>query len=145
MFDELADHRIVLLDSCIWIYFLEDHPLHADRIERMLRSAGKAKTELLVSELSLMEIVTGPLRQGNRRISGEYQLYLDRFPGLRLIPISRAILLRAAHLRVRYGMKTPDAIIIATAINEGATLVVSNDRSWRSVKETEVLVMDRLK
>jgi predicted nucleic acid-binding protein len=51
---------------------------------------------------------------------------------------------RAAEIRARYGLRTPDAIMIATAIESGATLAVTNDDAWRKVEELEVLVLRNL-
>jgi predicted nucleic acid-binding protein len=144
MIEHLAAHDRILLDSCIWIYYLEDHPRYAAPIEILLRDSQRRNTHLLSSELSLLEIATGPLRFGKRKIAAEYQLYLDSYPGLQLLPISRPILEHASHLRARFGFKTPDAIILATGLEHGATLVVTNDQKWQRVEEIEVVCLDAL-
>jgi len=113
MLELLSAHDSILLDSCIWIYYLEDHPRYADLIETLLRDSQRRQTRLLTSELTLLELTTGPLRFGKPNNAAEYQLYLDSYPGLRLLPNSRRILDRAAHLRADTGLKTPDAIILA--------------------------------
>jgi predicted nucleic acid-binding protein len=48
---------------------------------------------------------------------------------------------RAAEIRARHGLRTPDAIMVATAIESGATLAVTNDDAWRKVKELEVVML----
>jgi len=94
---------------------------------------------LLSSELSLLEIKTGPLRRGKESVAAEYQLYLNNFPGFFLIPIEYGILDRAARLRARYRLKTPDAIILATGLERGATLAVTNDLAWKAMDGIEVI------
>ncbi|MSQ20398.1 MAG: hypothetical protein EXR39_12780 [Betaproteobacteria bacterium] len=38
-------------------------------------------------------------------------------------------------------MRTPDAIMLATAIEAGATLAVTNDAAWRKVYGIEILLL----
>ena len=66
---------------------------------------------------------------------------LGYFPHLDLEPISREILLEAAGLRARHGLRTPDAIQIATGLKAGATLAVSNDQGWRKLSSIEILLL----
>ena len=136
--DAIAGHASILIDSCIWVYYLEDHPVYADAIESLLTRCRDHETRLISSELSLLEVKTGPLRHGHARVAAEYQLHLDRYPGLTLAPITRAILNRAARLRARTLLKTPDAIILATALEHGATLAVTNDRGWNKAQGIEI-------
>lgn len=141
----LKDHSRILLDSCIWIYYLEDHPHFADIIEDVLEHCVNSGLQLFCSELSLFEIKIGPLRCGKERIAAEYQVYLDQFPGLSLRPIDRAVLNRAARIRVRFGIKTPDAIILATGIESNATLALTNDQQWKKVGGIEVVCLNDLR
>nr|VFJ47986.1 MAG: Predicted nucleic acid-binding protein, contains PIN domain [Candidatus Kentron sp. FW]VFJ51716.1 MAG: Predicted nucleic acid-binding protein, contains PIN domain [Candidatus Kentron sp. FW] len=140
------EHQVVLLDSCVWIYHFEDHPQYADLIDTMLTQWIAQGTILLSSELSLLEIKAGPLRLGEESVVGEYQLYLNNFPGLYLVPIERAIIDRAARLRAHYRLKTPDALILATGLERGATLALTNDRAWKAIDGIEVVcLMDLIK
>jgi len=42
----------------------------------------------------------------------------------------------AARIRALAGLRTPDALIIATAVVTTADILVTNDRSWRTDAET---------
>jgi hypothetical protein len=46
-----------------------------------------------------MELVTGPLKLGRQDIADEYEVLLDHFPNLSILPLSRTILLDAACIR----------------------------------------------
>ena len=144
MIDALKGHSKILLDSCIWIYYLENHPCYADTIEQLLKQCASKEVLLFSSELSLLEIKAGPLRFGREEVAGEYQLYLDEFPYLTMHPINRLILNRAIRLRVQYGLKTPDAIILATGLETGATLVVTNDQQFKKVEGIDVICLSDL-
>jgi predicted nucleic acid-binding protein len=61
---------------------------------------------------------------------------------LSLIPLDSDVAEEAARLRARYGLMTPDAIQLASAIKGGARGYVTNDHTHRRVAELEVLVLD---
>ncbi len=50
------------------------------------------------------------------------------------IPVDRAIAERAGRLRRRSGMRTPDALIAATALERALTLITRNERDFTEVK-----------
>jgi predicted nucleic acid-binding protein len=49
---------------------------------------------------------------------------------------------RAAELRARYRLSTPDAIQLATAIGHKATRFYGNDRALQRVQEIECVIVD---
>ena len=85
------------------------------------------------------------MRKGTQDVADEIEMTLLHFPHLQLAPVTRSVLLRAAEMRARYGLRTPDAIMLATAVESDATLAVTNDRDWRKVDEIEVLLLQDLK
>ena len=128
--DLLKNHRIIALDTCLWIYHFERHPELSRPAEQILTAVAKGQCKAVASELILFELITGPLKLGRQDIADEYEALLMHFPNLTLAPITRNILLEAAQIRALYGFRTPDAIILATARKHDATLVVTNDQSW---------------
>jgi len=70
----LAGHRAILIDSCVWIYYLKDHPKYANAIEALLTECQDWGVRLPGSELTLLEIAGGPLRRGQDRIAAEYRI-----------------------------------------------------------------------
>lgn len=62
----------------------------------------------------------------------------------RCISITPVIAEQAAHLRARYGIRTPDAIQIATAIHAGCEAILTNDLNLKRVTEIQVLALNDL-
>jgi len=141
MIDALRGHRLVLLDSCIWIYHLEQNPDYVNLTRTLLRQVATGDCRGISSELTLLEIQMAPISQGRAEIAGEYEILLDNFPNLTLQPVDRNILRRAAQLRARYKLKTPDAIILGTGLELGASLAVTNDKQWKRVKGIQVVCL----
>jgi predicted nucleic acid-binding protein len=137
----LGQHRVIALDTCLWIYHFEQHPQFADHAREILTAVAKKRCRAVASELTLMELITGPLRLNRQDVADEYELLLSNYPNLTLVPISRSILLLAAEIRAFYGFKTPDAIILATAKESGASLIVTNDQRWSDLPGVETLCL----
>ena len=45
-------------------------------------------------------------------------------------------------MRAEYGLRTPDALHIATAIEAGAQAFITNDRSMRKVSQLKIVMLD---
>ena len=144
MSEVLGQHRVVALDTCVWIYHLEGHPDYRDLTSEILTAVSAGKCTAVVFELTLMELLVRPLRLEREDVVDEYEALLTHFPNVSLVAIRREILLKAAALRARYGLRTPDAVIVATGILQGATRIITNDRHWKRVEGIDVVCLGDL-
>ncbi|MEO5494421.1 MAG: PIN domain-containing protein [Sphingomonas sp.] len=108
------------LDANILIDALLDHaPAH-----RELRRIAESGARMWISRMAWIEA----LSKGHDALVREATLFLDRFG---LDEIDEEISLRAAALRrQRSGLKSPDAIILATAQTRGRVLVTRNTKDF---------------
>ena len=114
--------------------------------ESVLEAVAQERVRAVTSELLLLELLVAPLKKGLQDAADEIELALLHFPNLDLIPVTREILLRAAEIRAHYELRTPDdAIMLATAAESGATLVITNDSAWRRIREIDVLLLRDLR
>ena len=134
-------HKRILIDTCVWIYHLEEHPEFGPPAARVIENIEDGSFRAVASELTLLELTVRPLQLGRQDVADDYEVLLDYFPHLELIPISRDILLDAAALRARQKLRTPDAIQLATGLRAGATLAVTHDKLWRSVPLIETALL----
>lgn len=137
-------HKRVLIDTSVWIYHLESHPEFGPPAGRVIESLEEGRFRGITSELTLLELTVRPLQLGRQDVADHYEVLLDYFPHLEIVPISREILLDAAVLRARQKLRTPDAIQLATGIRAGATLAVTNDKLWRSAPLIETALLSDL-
>lgn len=112
---------LIYLDTCILIYLVERHPLHAARVETALESAEGL---LAVSPLVTLECLVQPLRQGDLV---RQRLYEGALAQLHMLPIDESIYRAAAQLRARFNLRTPDALHLACAQANGCEALWTND------------------
>ena len=98
----------------------------------------------LTSVITLSEVLVHPLGQGNTPLRDAYFRLLLNSRDFATLSIDAAIAERAAELRARYGLRTPDALQIATALIAGCTAFLTNDVRLKRVTELRVLVLDDL-
>ena len=140
----LAGHRRIAIDTPVWIYHFEGSTTYGPAADAVLEAVSSGQVSAVASELVLLELLVAPLRKGAQDVADEIEMTLVHFPHLQLAPVTRAVLVRAADLRARYGLRTPDSIMVSTAIETGATIAVTNDAAWRKVREIEVVLLRNL-
>ena len=61
-----------------------------------------------------------------------------------LISVNKNIARRAAELRAKYNLKTPDALHVATALETHCQAFLTNDMGLKRITEIQILVLDEL-
>jgi predicted nucleic acid-binding protein len=136
--------RSLALDTSAFIYHLEAHPIHAPRLLPIFRQIERGRVQAVASTLTFLELLVQPYRTGDEDRRAVLSALLATFPGITWIAPDLAIADRAASLRARYRLRTPDAIQIATALQSRADVFLTNDRDLRRVQEVPVLLVDDL-
>ena len=121
-----------VLDSFALLAYLQDEPV-SSRIEKLLDNAGKEKCRLLLSLISLGEILYITERRGGL-VKAQDALALIRQLPLELLPADEQTVFTAAHLKANHTISYADAFVAATGIQENAT-VITADPEFHSVEE----------
>lgn len=87
---------------------------------------------LVQSNLVLMECLVVPMRNADSSLELQYRATLAAFQAADL---TRAVFERAARLRARHRLKTPDAIHLAAALEHGCDEFWTNDRRLAAAAE----------
>ncbi|MBI3345384.1 MAG: PIN domain-containing protein [Gammaproteobacteria bacterium] len=138
----LRRHKVVGLDSNILIYLIEAHPQYQDFCKKIFTSIESGRNLGICSTVSLLEILVQPYRKKDDETVNRCYGLLTTYPHLAWVELSVAIADLAAQLRAQYRLKTPDAIILATALDSGATGLIANDVQLKRVAELELLVLN---
>jgi predicted nucleic acid-binding protein len=119
-------NRLVYPDTCILIYWLERNEAYVDAIVQRLRPAQDSAPILVFSELTRLECRVKPLKTGNQiQLAGYDRVFST--PGYRFEGLGREVFDLATELRAAHGLKTPDAIHLATALHSGCDEIWTND------------------
>ncbi len=114
--------RRAYVDSCLLIYWVEQATPQADAALRWLEQNKDAT--LCVSPLVRLETLVKPMRLNQPDLVNAYETLLARQAWL---SINDTIFARALDLRSRFGLKTPDALHLATAQHHGCSEFWTND------------------
>ena len=132
----LVEGDRVVVDSAPLIYLLDGHPVFAPLFEGLFEAHEQGLVEIAVSAVALAEVLTGPLRHKQDTLAKRYEKALAGFD---LVPVTQKVALTAARLRANTGLRLPDAIQAATALETGAAALVTHDRDFSKLKGLKIL------
>lgn len=95
--------------------------------------------------ITLTEVLVHPLRQGDLALAQRYRMMLTQNQDFQLCAVTEFVAEKAAELRARHNLRTPDALHVATAIEYGCDTILTNDRGIARVSDIRVLILDDLK
>jgi len=121
----------VYVDAQIFIYGVEKHPVYEPVLQTLWQGVSSGTFEIVTSELTLLEVLTGPLKKNDSVLASDYEQFL-KLDGIRTVPISQAILREAARIRATSNLRTPDAIHAATAVASGCSVLITNDAAFKN-------------
>ncbi len=139
----LAGHERVAVDTAPLVYFLGGYSPRDELVAELLELAASGSIELVASVLCEAELLVGALVADR---PGEAAAIEQLFDGslLRAAPVTRTVGRRAAELRARLGLRLVDAVVAATAAEEGCTALVANDGDFRRLDTLAYIHLDDL-
>jgi len=134
----------VYLDANGFIYSVERIDPYRAMLDTLWQTVSTGQITVMTSELTLLEVLVKPLKVGDATTATLFRTVLRHTPDVQMLPITQAILEEAANLRAALGLRTPDAIHIATALLSDCALIVTNDSAFRRVPDLAVTVLSEL-
>ena len=128
--DEIKGKKIAL-DTVVFIYALEGNDKFGKRAEQIFIAIEQGECKGFASDLVLAELMVKPLQEGKPEIAEEYASELPNFPNLTFLAPTRDIIITAAKLRSNSNLKLIDALHLATAINAGSQIFITNDTAMK--------------
>lgn len=112
------------LDTNLFIYLIEENEKYLSQVHNLLEFLEKNGYEIITSTLTLGEILTKPYKDNRLDL---VKIYKEFFSDMELVELNSEIASLFAQIRADYGIKTPDAVQLASAVYAKADLFVSND------------------
>ena len=122
---------LTVIDAGVLIGFLDGSDAYHDWSTRELESARR-RGEIAIPASALAESMVAPARNGDSALEAVRE-FVDRLPVF-VAELDAKVAIIAALVRARHGkkLKLPDALVVATAINLEADVLVTTDRGWPS-------------
>ena len=136
----VPDGSRILLDSVSIVYYLERNPRYFAAAAEWMERVNAGRLSAAASVLVFAEILVPAYRAGNAAAARKARSALERVPNFEVVEVSAAVSDAAARLRAEHNLRTPDALHVATALNEGAGWIVTNDRALKRVEAAGIRV-----
>ncbi len=140
----LSGVNLLGIETAPFIYYTENRPVYVDKMREIFRIMNEGQFEAVSSTIALSECLTKPIKENDHTLINQFNSLFENTYLLTLIPVDAAIARQSATLRAKYGLKTPDALHIATALETGCHAFLTNDMGLKRVSEIRVLVLDEL-
>lgn len=142
--DALMGVGRLYIETAPLIYYVEEHTEDIARMDTVIAAVENQSIQAFSSVITLTEVLNQPMKTGNKNLEQEYRDILVNSGSYRLIAVNLQIAESAAGLRAHYGLRTPDALHVASALYATCDAFLTNDAQIRRVRELPILVLDEL-
>ena len=126
-------------DSNIFIYLIEGFRELEPKLLELRDSIALAESEVVTSELTLCEVLVAPFRNNDSALVARYRQFIEVSGAFSVQAASRETYVRASLYRAQSGMKTPEAIHMATAVETNCQVFVTNDAKIKAPRNIQIL------
>ena len=134
---------IAFFDASALIYLIEGNEPFAGNVRRELAAIARKNPELgaAVSRLTWLECRVGPMKANDAATLALYDAFFV-CSDLAWVELTRDVIELAAAIRVKHGLRTPDALQAASCLQLGKDHVfLSGDKAFRRVGGLNVKVL----
>lgn len=136
-----AKSSAYVLDSFALLAYLEGES-GMPQVRDLLLEAEAGKHTVYVSLINLGEVLYITERENGLVLAQQALAAVDQLP-LQIVPVSRATVLAAAHLKARFPVSYADAFAVVTAQDYGG-VIVTGDPEFKSVADAKVAAIEWL-
>lgn len=127
---------LLFIDTNPIVYWLERHPVLADRFRPIFVGHSAGAYQFAISAITIAEVLAGPLRAGDEILAERYRAIFESW---RIVDLTADIAERAARLRASLRLKLPDAVQAASALAINADALVTYDRDFQRVTSLRII------
>jgi predicted nucleic acid-binding protein len=121
----------VTVDSSAILAYLDGRENVSDLAAMVFdRYIATGRNAAIASVISVTEALVRPIRAASGSAAATVEAFLRTFPNLSIAPVTYEIAREAARIRAATALRTPDALVLATATSHSTPIVVTNDGRW---------------
>ena len=146
LLEALGNPGSIVIDTSVLIAYLDGGEVFSPAATFLLdQLVAGGSHPAVISAVTVTECLVRPFRAGPAAVATA-ATFLGHFPNLRVRPIDHVVSMEAARVRALTGLRTPDAIVIATALVEDIATIVTGDKQWdRALSDFEGLRVVQLR
>lgn len=138
----MTDFNRVFLDTSPIIYYLQGNTLYFEQIKDIFRYFRRNNVSFVSSDITVAEYLVMPYRENNSFLVDALDRFI-RLAQVEIIHTSDIIAKIAARIRANYkGFKAMDSLQIATAIESGYDIFLTNDKQLKQCAEMKCVTVD---
>ena len=138
---ERIEGNSVYLDANIFIYAVESYPQYQVEVAELFSVIDGRELSAFTSELTLAEVLVKPISIGDSTLIDTYKAMVSSSNSLTVLPVTRQVLVRAAKVRSDLGLRLPDAIHFASALEKGCVSFLTNDREMKTDEHIHLVLI----
>jgi predicted nucleic acid-binding protein len=119
---------LIYWDTMLFVYWLEEHPVYAERVQRILGRMEDRKDTLCTSSLAVGETLAGFYKTGERETAQRVREFFCA-PFVKIFPFTETAADQYARIRGELRVASADAIHLACAAEAKVDIFLTNDRS----------------
>ena len=119
---------LAILDSSVVIASIDEQDAMHQRSVEAIRATRKVH-ELAVPAVAYAEVLVGAMLRDDQAVEIVETFVL----GAPVRELSPAMARRAASIRAEHGLPLPDAMIVGTAVELRADVILTADRRWKKI------------
>lgn len=120
----------VLVDTSVVLAYLVGTEASSELAAQLFDGfIATGRNVALLSVITVGEILVRPFRVGPKAVA-RAEGFLRHFADIRLVDIDYDVAREGARIRAESNLRTPDALILASALVSEVDVLVTNDRAW---------------
>lgn len=123
--------RACAIDTSPWIALIANEPDRAEHVQRLVEQGERSELRIYVSTTTITEVVKEPEAAAPLMSEEDERVFMDYMdnPWITMVSVDPIVATKARDLRrLVPRLKTPDAMILATALVAGAEVLYTYDQ-----------------
>ena len=142
--DWIQPESLIYLDANIIVYFIERRDALQEKVADVLRHGVASGCRFAVNEAGLAECFFGVFKSESRELQRAYEAFFRETTLIDLLGVDGPLLMRAARLGASAGLKLLDATHAVSAIEAGASHLLTNDGAMERTPGLAVVLLSEL-
>ena len=143
-YEKLNNIKSVCIDSSILIYHLEIVKPYDILTRVLIEKIAKGEIFCNISVLTITELLAKPYRLKDYSQISVFENFISSLPNTKIQPVNYNMAKYAASLRGDYNLRTPDSILLSTALITNSDVFITNDILFKkiNIENIKILILD---